>query len=917
MTLLPKLKVDEHVKDDELPRSSTMFQHNTRKKITEKQQISSEKIRRRIKMIERQLTHLNTAIEEHKKKVDEQDEMMSEHARLNTLNKGKRRSFLQLDTQTRIYQVPLVDDQKLKSDREEIQRKVEEYEDISKKVHSDSQTVKHLIQELESLKKEITDSKLHKQQRKLKIESRFEEIQRIRNEFINSTSANDMLELQDNIEDLHENIEKWAERFQNREETVSSWMQKNNHFEDSIEKLEDNVSLRDQKASDIEEHISFLNLMLEVQRKMADHKENMTRCKNSQNIRKQQKEELLTPIQKIDYQQTTLMTTIKGLKEKLEKTKGGNINFYNANIKPCLEDIKRKVNNIEELGKRIEKDRGEISESEQRLEAWDLEIEQKCQEISCPEISSFKKEHTIELNDLCAKLDRWNTDYRCFVAEHDQWLKKKNQLDKKVKTVKYEMEKQDEQAANIDKGIICLHRMIDTEEKIKQIRKLRANLIDLEKQKKDIDLEYLQKKEECKRNVKILQKIRENLRKLEKNNPYHNPEDEELDEELDEEQDEEQDEDASNRLNMIYGETLCSLFSEVINSVLSIIDDFIARTCMNTNVAELMEPSNFELHQEKERIEQSASQIEEKYEEMKQKNEKLSGDNNETHIKRYMDKIEHLFQEVCSCESDITKAVLAWGKEKDKLEKNVEVLADEIKNQIELICNMESRAICIHFMLDPEESMVRYRRKIFLLENQIEKAKKGWINYMNEYGQQFDRINKNKGHLVEILNGNRKYMYKREEVNQSCDYTQEESGGHKEEKYRNVEEAFRTIFQLTEKAHVLIEEGRTLALRFILLDSVIWTRYKLAIRPLEPTKEEIEMRFKEIDDIRENIQRCVEIVQNAEDTLQKWADRNEQSGRKSKGFGVKPFQHSNRWFSTSQGQVLEHDESTRSQNYRT
>ena len=261
-----------------------------------------------------------------------------------------------------------------------------------------------------------------------------------------------------------------------------------------------------------------------------------------------------------------------------------------------MEDIKRKVNNIEELGKRIEKDRGEISESEQRLEAWDLEIEQKCQEISCPEISSFKKEHTIKLNDLCAKLDRWNTDYRCFVAEHDQWLKRKNQLDKKVKTVKYEMEKQDEQTANVDKGIICLYKMIDTEEKMIQLKKLMANLIDLEKQKKDMDLEYLQKKEECKRNVKILQKIMENLRELK--NPYYNSEDEELDEELDEEideeQNEEQDEDASNRLNMIYGETLCSLFSEVINSVLSHIDDFIARKCKNTNVAEIMEPSNFE-----------------------------------------------------------------------------------------------------------------------------------------------------------------------------------------------------------------------------------------------------------------------------------------------------------------------------------
>ena len=142
---------------------------------------------------------------------------------------------------------------------------------------------------MESLNKEITDPKLNKQQRKLKVMSRFGEIQHMRIELNDSTSANDILDLQDNIEDLQEDIEKWAERFQCLKEAVYSWKGQNSHFEDAIRKLEDNLSLRNQRASEIEEHISFLDSMIRLEEMISDHKDKVTRCRDFNILRKQQK----------------------------------------------------------------------------------------------------------------------------------------------------------------------------------------------------------------------------------------------------------------------------------------------------------------------------------------------------------------------------------------------------------------------------------------------------------------------------------------------------------------------------------------------------------------------------------------------------------------------------------------------------
>ena len=464
-----KKKVEEHFEEDEtIRRNVVTTQHNTQKKITEKQQISSEKIHRRIKRIERQLTNLNTSIDEHKKSVAEHKEIMNEHARLSDENKGKRQSFLQWTIQMRKYQIPQVDDhQKLKNDRQEIQRKVEEYEDISRKIHDDSEKAKHMIQDMMSLNKEITDPKLNKQQHKLEVESRFEEIQRMRNELNDSMSANDMFELVDNTEDLLEDIEKWAEGFQCLKKTVYSWKRQNSCFEDTVKKLEDNMSLRDQKAPDIEEHIIFLNLMIRVEEKMADHKDKVTRCRSFNILLKQQEISMQDHKEIINNCQQIFVKRYNCTKEEYQKVKvrkQPNINFENKNINCCVADIEYKFRCVEELGSRVPDDIAEISDALHRLEVWNSEIQEKCkEEISYPENEYLSKEHMGELDDLCTKLDEWSEEYGSFEAEHSQWIKNKSELEEKMKKTEQNMDVLEEQNVNIDASITCLNRMIDAE----------------------------------------------------------------------------------------------------------------------------------------------------------------------------------------------------------------------------------------------------------------------------------------------------------------------------------------------------------------------------------------------------------------------------------------------------------------------
>ena len=314
-------------------------------------------------------------------------------------------------------------------------------------------------------------------------------------------SANDMFELVDNTEDLHEDIEKWAEGFQSLKKTAYSWKRQNSCFEDTIRKLEDNMSLQDQKAADIEEKIMFLNLMIRVEEMMSNHKDKLTRCRSFNILRKQQEGSMQDHKEIINDCQQIFVQRYNCTKEEYQKVKvrkQPNINFENKNINCYVEDIEYKLRCVEELGGRVQEDIAEISDALHRLEVWNSEIRQKCkEEISNPENEYLSKEHMGELNDLCAKLDRWSEEYGSFEAEHYQWIKEKLELEEKMKKIEQNMDVREEQNVNIDASITCLNRMIDAEEKMKEVRKLMDELIHLEEQKKDVDS----------RRAKIVEKI--------------------------------------------------------------------------------------------------------------------------------------------------------------------------------------------------------------------------------------------------------------------------------------------------------------------------------------------------------------------------------------------------------------------------
>ena len=807
----------------------------------------------------------------------------------------------------RKYQIPQVhDDQKLKNMRQVIQRKVEEYEDISKKIHNDSETIKQLILKMKSLNKEINDSNVYKQERELEVESRFEEIQRMKNELNDSTSTNEIFELLDDIEDLHEDIEKWTERFQNLEKTVRSWMQKNSDFEDTVTKIEDDMSLRDQKASDIEDHITFLNLMFETKKKMADHKEKIARCRNSNNLRNQQKEKLLIHLWTHLQKRTMIISAFNQTKEEFEHTKGRNIDFDNMNIKYWTEHIELNVSNIEELRRRTEKDRNEISESERRLKAWHAEIEEICKPISCPEMKNFKKEHMIELNYLSTKLDEWNTEYERFEAEHDQWLKKKNQLEEKVRTVQHETDQLDKQTTRIADYMVCLNMTIDTDEKMMKLRKMMAELIDLEKQKKDTDNmweDYEKKIGEDKRNAHRLDLIKKYLLHIESPEEDKTKTDvldfilqelwriENLYDNLQIQQEwktPRPQKNTSNRQQMIHGQALWSELLILISSDAFRIGDFLNKSNQAMKALEfrfeLMGPSNSAISDEKERIELLAAQIEEKYEEVKQQND-LRRDDNTAQIKEYLHKIKLIFEEINSCESRIREIRSSWETEKDMLEKNSKVLAKEIESQNRFNDKIAKRVNSIHFMFDPVWWMAPHSEKTMKNENQAKEADTRWNTFMNEYGRKFNRLSKNKAELIETLNTNWKYIYRREEAKQQHDYIEEE-GGRKEIVPKEVEEMFKTISQLSETFDKLNEERTTL---IIPLAGEVGTRYEQVIRPLNPTKEDIEMRFEEIDHIREKILRCTELMESEEEKFQNWEVKIKNIEEQAKVLALNPF----------------------------
>ena len=349
--------------------------------------LSDQKIRRRRRIIEKQMAELETKADEHRNRIVIYRNAMTEHTRLMEEQEAKRQILLQLETQikTRKFEVPQIDEKRenLKNEHQNIQSKLEGYEDICRKIGDNSKTVQRLIQEMESLHKKITHSKVNKQQRNMELKSQVEEIQQMRKKFNYSPDANNMVELLDNVEDLHDEVEKWAERFQSLSVTVCRWKEKNSSLENSVEELGANLSLRDQKALDIEAHIDFLKLMLLVEDKMNDHKVKAATWRRKNDVQKQPEEELSDCFQaqkkKMDDHQTTFLTKYKHTKEELKKVehrKRSNSNTVNRNIEHVFKNTEHKQNKIEESENR---NKADIAEIESKLEELKSEINLKMQ----------------------------------------------------------------------------------------------------------------------------------------------------------------------------------------------------------------------------------------------------------------------------------------------------------------------------------------------------------------------------------------------------------------------------------------------------------------------------------------------------------------------------------------------------------
>ena len=735
----------------------------------------------------------------------EHSEIITEHAWLVAQSKGKQQSFLQRDIWTRKYQIPQVDDyQMLKNNQQEIQCKVEEYEDISRRIHDDTEKAKHIIQEMMSLNKEITDPKLNKQQCKLEVESRFEEIQLMGNELNDSMSANDMFELVDNTEDLLEDIEKWAEGFQCLKKTAYSWKRQNSCFEDTVKKLEDNMSLRDQKAADIEEQIMFLNLMIRVEEMMSDHKVKVTRCRSFNILRKQQEGSMQDHREIVDDRQQIFVIRYNCTKEEYYKAKvrkQPNINFENKNINCCVEDIEYEFRCVEELGGRVQEDIAEISDALHRLEVWNSEIQEKCkEEISYPENEYLRKEHMGELKDLCAKLDRWSEEYGRFEAEHYQWIKKKSELEEKMKKTEQIMDAREEQNVNIDESITCLNRMIDAEEKMKEHRKLMNELSDLEKQKKDIDsrrakiVEKIQSEKEDNKLGDIKEDLRiiQNRQKKEYEWAYEN----------------------DHRLNVRRWKFWNSL-GNVIKNYMSDVQAFDSENIWEEEASkfeyELVGRSDL-FYDQKHRIQS----IEKTYIEVSQKHDKLTGPDCMHHMKEYLGKIESLFRDIDGCNQDARKTISDCETERDTFEKNLKAAEDKIK----FVTKLENKVSSINFMFNPEKMMTEHRKRTANIQNQKNNAQKRWETHMSDHGHTFDSfsmISINQKHkLAEILNRNREYVYGPEKVQHSRDNDKQQHGkgavscpGDVEETKKNVDHTMEAISQMTETAvqvHQKIDE---------------------------------------------------------------------------------------------------------------
>ena len=469
----------------------------------------------------------------------------------------------------------------------------------------------------------------------MELKSQYEEIQQMRSKFNHSPNANNMVE--------HDEIEKWAERFQSLNKTACRWKERNSSFENSMVELEANISFRAQKTSDKEAHIDFLKLKLEFEDQMNDHKVKVASWRRKNDVQKQLQEEFSKRFQvhrkKMENRQTTFLSRFKHTKEELKKAEDrrkSHFNTGNQNIECLFKNIEHKHNNVEESGNRIEADRAEIILLESELAALKSEINLKCkEEISYSPNEMFIMEHTSKIGGLCTKLDQWNEEYERLEIEHDKWMEMKKQLEVRMKSTEQNIDVLEKQLSKLNDSIICLNRMIDTDEKIKDLREMTIEYKDLQVQKRDADRmcdAYTEKMVEYNKNNDRLSCIREKLQNMtepakRRNWPsilfqYPNG-------------------------RIVSSDSSWRSFKRVVDSDLLRIDNFGREKIETTKKLsdyqfELIGESKLRLCDANKRIESCITEIEKKYEEVKQRNEKLSSPDNTGYVGEYLDKIKYL-----------------------------------------------------------------------------------------------------------------------------------------------------------------------------------------------------------------------------------------------------------------------------------
>ena len=443
------------------------------------------------------------------------------------------------------------------------------------------------------------------------------------------------------------------------------------------------------------------------------------------------------------------------------------------------------------------------------------------------------------------------------------------------------------------RGIICLNRMIDTDEKMKELREMDTKFKDLEVQKRDADLKWTEYVDEYNRNNEELGNIKQKERNIIKQE-YKRKWPETLFLKVGTS--------AINRNNS--GRKFWRTLQTVITSDLSFIDKAQKKTTEETrslldSKIKLIAESNLAIHSEHKKIEQWISDIETKYEEVKQKNGTFFDPDSTGDTIKYLNTIKEHIQEIESCIENIKQIFAAWEKEEHLLEDLTKALTATIKDQTELIFAIEKQIRSLSFLLNSEEGMAQHNRMVQVHENLMADTEIRWNRYMTSLGHKFecfDRIpNKDK---KEILHSLHEYMQKSEVYIQQNNFSQQRCGQDETNREnRKEEDTEASISHLTETAdHLHQEMKNTIAQsqkEMILLHGNIQTQYRKVQTPncthSFERQSQLQDKLVEITSLLESIEKMEEIVQLGSQSIQKWHDGMNVLETKAKELESNPF----------------------------